>query len=109
MDPKVLTTAYLYMLAHTAIDSKKFEEINSLLRKKLEGCSSRNKDQAPSDIVKAVLVDKLTSIQGVDKLCILDESGYQFETLGMRVNGVGPVTVLIISEQKGGHDSEDHR
>lgn len=100
MDPKVLTTAYLYMLAHTDIEPRKFEEINTLLRDKIDSCSCESSGQAPSDIVKVVLVDKLAGIEGVETLRILNENGYQFETLGRRVNGVGPVTVLIIDEGK---------
>jgi hypothetical protein len=100
MDPKVLTTAYLFMLAHTDIEPRRFEEINISLNEKLDSCSCKNVGQTPSDIVKAVLVDKLASIEGVDRIYIQNENGYQFETLGKRINGAGPVTVLIISNKK---------
>jgi hypothetical protein len=96
---KKLTNAYLYQLAQTDINSKTYAEIESFLKEIIWSCS-REDDQTLIDKVKAVLINKLSNVQGVDKVSILDESGYQLETLGLKANGAGPVTVLIIDEGK---------
>lgn len=97
MNIKNLTNAYLLELAHTDIDSKTFAEIDAFLKEKLDS-SKAKANQVPTDKAKAILIDKLCSIMGVDKVSIRDKSGYQFGTLDLRANGVGPVTVLIIDE-----------
>lgn len=100
INPKTLTNAYLYELAHTDIDTSTYTEIESFLREKLDGYSKAKTAQVPADKVKAILINKLKNIPGVDMLSILDESGFQFSTLGLKANGVDPVTVLIIDEGK---------
>jgi hypothetical protein len=98
-DLKKLTNAYLYQLAQTNINSKIYAEIESFLKEIIWSCA-RECDQTPIDKVKAVLISKLKTILGVDMLSILDESGFQFDTLGLKANGAGPVTVLIVSDKK---------
>lgn len=96
MDIKVLTTAYLYLLAHTEIAPMEFEKISTMLTEKINSCSRDSSGQAPVDFVKSVLVDRLAGIEGVDRIFIFNGHGYRFETVGRRINGVGPATVLII-------------
>ena len=98
-NPKNLTNTYLYQLSQTNIDSKTYAEIDAFLKDKLDSCSM-DKIPVPADRAKAILIDKLKDIPGVDMLSILDESGFQLSNLDMRANGAGPVTILIIDEGK---------
>lgn len=98
-NPKALTNAYLFMLAHTDLDSRTYTEIESFLREKLDSCSSdKSEKKLTAERIKALLIDKLASIPGVDKISILDESSFQLSTSGLRVNGAGPATILVIDE-----------
>lgn len=96
---KKLTNVYISELAKTDIDSKTFAEIDSLLREKIDSSSIRNADHTPEDRVKAVLIDKLADILGVDKISIKDDTGFQLGGLDLRANGIGPATILIVKEE----------
>lgn len=43
INPKNLTNAYLFELAHTEIDSEVFAEIESFLKEKLDNCIEEKK------------------------------------------------------------------
>lgn len=95
-----LTNTYLLMLAHTNIDSEAYAEIDAFLKDKLDSCSESDRIPVPADRAKAILMNKLKDIPGVDKISILDESGFQISNLDMRANGAGPVTILIVAGEE---------
>lgn len=97
---KNLTNTYLYQLSQTNINSKIYAEIDAFLKDKLDSCSKAERIPVPTDRAKAILLNKLKDIPGVDKISIFDDSGFQVSNLGFQANGVSPVTVLIIDEGK---------
>ncbi|HYE82656.1 MAG TPA: hypothetical protein VEG39_10900 [Clostridia bacterium] len=97
IDIKNLTNSYLLLLSQTDIDSQSFVEIESFLREKIDqSMGDKAERQDAADRMKDLLIDKLASIPGVDKICMHNNKGYQFETMDLKANGAGPVTVLII-------------
>jgi hypothetical protein len=97
---KNLTNTYLYQLSQTNIDSKTYAEIDAFLKDKLDSCSESERIPVPADRAKTILMSKLKDIPGVAVFSIPDESGFQISNLGMRANGAGPVTILIIDEEE---------